>query len=371
MNTNAVITRIRNRLGPLGWGTLLVFFAYRLGDVAAVAAKVVLGRWLPDEDFGAIEPIFSVLAVMCVPITILFQASVKSISRLQEKAQTDEMTGLLRDLIKITCVGSVVSVATLFLFRRLILLGLHLPDELWIVTLIAGLFALAWWNPLMMAVLQGKQRYHMVGMFVGFGPFLVLALTIMFVGMMNMGLTGSLLARVVGSACWVGIVMALMSSSFRGRRGDYRAELIVLRGTLLPMSVFILFQTILMHCDRLFVRQYMISDSGGYGAIVTLGQIPLWLISPMIFVLFPLVSAGHVGGRDIRYLLRQAMIFGLVIGGTCILVLFFSSCLLFRLWKQSFVPYAGYVWIYTLVMVLHALTEVIARVELARNRYAF
>ena len=42
---------------------------------------------------------------------------------------------------------------------------------------------------------------------------------------------------------------------------------------------------------------------------------------------------------------------------------------LFRLWNPVFAPYAKYVWLYGLSMGVHALIDVVCRVEMARHRY--
>jgi hypothetical protein len=42
-----------------------------------------------------------------------------------------------------------------------------------------------------------------------------------------------------------------------------------------------------------------------------------------------------------------------------------------RLWNIEFIPYARFVWLYTLVMGINGLIQIIASVEMARHRYSF
>ena len=100
-----------------------------------------------------------------------------------------------------------------------------------------------------------------------------------------------MLAKILGPLASYAVLFLLLAKMFRGKRSSYRDEFKLMLAMLVPMSCYMVSYTVLWHFDRLFVRNFMLEDSGGYGAIITLGQIPMWLMGAVSFVLFPLASA--------------------------------------------------------------------------------
>jgi len=145
-----------------------------------------------------------------------------------------------------------------------------------------------------------------------------------------------------------------------------------MREMYLPMAAYVLATTALARFDVLFVRHYLLDESAGYGAVVTLGQIPLWMVSPVIFVIFPLASAEHAAGRAVLRSYRQALLLGSAVGLLCTAGLALVAEPLFHYWNEAaFAGYGHYVWVYAVMMLLHCLIQIVASVEMARHRYRF
>jgi O-antigen/teichoic acid export membrane protein len=364
---------VKRYLGPLAWGSLVVFLICRCCDIATMLCRFFLGHRLSTLDFGAIDPVLSVLGVLGIPTAVVFQIAVKSISRLQAMGKEAECRGLLRDLAKISTIGSIITIAVVLLLRDYILVRLHL-DSAFYIYIIAALILVSWWNPMYMSVLQGGRNYRLLLVSGVLSSFLLLFITLAFVGTMDMGLRGALLARVGASAVTIVIVFAMLAGRFRGERAAYGEELAMMKRMVLPMTVYIVSTTALSSFDRLFVRNYLLADSGGYGAIVTLGSIPTYLIGAILFVIFPLAAAEHAKGNDIARFHRNALLTGLGITlcSAAGLLLFAGPFIpLIRLWNAAFVPYARYLWIYAIVMGFQGTIQTIASVEMARHRYGF
>ncbi|MDA1280861.1 MAG: hypothetical protein O3B95_12645, partial [Chloroflexi bacterium] len=111
------------------------------------------------------------------------------------------------------------------------------------------------------------------------------------------------------------------------------------------------------------------SHSGGYGAVLALGRIPIWLIGPVIFVVYPHASAEHARGGELKGLYRDAVGISLVIMTVCVAGFYVGAKPILTLWKPEFASYAHLVWPYALAMGADAIIQVIINVELARHRY--
>jgi len=181
----SVLEKIRTRLGPLRWHALLLSCIWRVGDLANLVCRAVLGRKLDLPEFGGIEPVLSTLAFFSIPIVAIYRIGAKSISRLLESQRHEQCTALVVDLAKISAVGSVISVAVLFILREYILERLHLKGDVY-VYVFACMFVLAWWSPLASSVIQGSRRFALTSISTIGSPLLVLALTLVFVGGLSM-----------------------------------------------------------------------------------------------------------------------------------------------------------------------------------------
>ncbi|MEI6219300.1 MAG: hypothetical protein WCP86_10395, partial [bacterium] len=142
-----------------------------------------------------------------------------------------------------------------------------------------------------------------------------------------------------------------------------------IKRTMLPAMLMITSTTLLLYFDRLFVRNFLPGDSGGLGAIITLGQIPMWFLLPLVTILLPLVSAEHAAGADASRWLTQAVAIGAVVTVGCAALFGIVATPLFHYWKPSFVPYADLVWPYAIAMGLHAVILMVVNVEFARHEY--
>jgi|GEM_PF-5123539 len=359
----------------IGRNSLLIFLALRIGDLATLAVKVYLGRpgTTARVDFGAIDPFYSVLTILAIPVAILCQVAVKTISRLDALHAEGKRISFVRDLLTIAAAGSLLSCLAVWFSRKYILVRLHLENyqgAAWIVlVMIALLFFQSWWTPVLNAIIQGRQKYKFIAFLSAASPALVAFLTVLFVGGFGAALFGVFSARFAAVFVIALAMLVAAAPAARGARESYSDELKPLLVSILPMAVFIVCSTLLMHFDRLFVRNFRQEVSDGYAAILTLGQIPLWIIGPMTIVLLPLASAEHAKGRSVSQLLRQALLIAAPI--TLLTVAFFAIAAepLMRAWNPKYAPFAGLVWIYALAMGLEGLIQLIANIEIARHEH--
>lgn len=365
------LQKIKARLGPLGWGGALVFVSSRLGDIANLCYKFLLGRRLSADEFGAFDPIFSFLAILAIPVTILFQTGMKSLSRLEALGKPEQIRSLIGLLGRIAAIGSLLSLALVFLLRDFLLSRLHLETG-WILALIAGLSFLAWWDPLYGTILQGVRHYRLLVFNAIFNPTVLIGVGAILILGLTLGLRGALLARIAASVLSGLVIFYALRHIWVGpRRRLEEDEWALMRNLLLPMALFTISSTLLFHFDRLLVRNFLTAESGGYAVIVTLGSIPGYFIGSVVFVLFPLASAEHARGQAIRTLHRQALLAGGLVGAGAVLGLAVLSPGIVRIWNAAYLPYAGQVWLYAAAIGLQGLILISATIEMARHRYAF
>ena len=84
---------------------MVVFVIVRCGDLANMVYKIILGLPRYDVDFGAVDPVFSVMAFLIIPAMIVFQVGVKSISRLRAQGEDEKCRALVLNLVRIAAVA--------------------------------------------------------------------------------------------------------------------------------------------------------------------------------------------------------------------------------------------------------------------------
>lgn len=358
-----------NRLGPLGKYGLIIFIATRMGDVIMMLYRLVLGKALSPADFGAIDPILKVVGILGIPIGIAAAVAVKMISRLGAGGTDPRQTAFVRDMMKVALIGAVVMFLTIVGLRDYILERLHITSATFI-WLIAGLAMTELLVSFGMSIIQGGQRFKTLALLGPITPFLMLTATVGLVWWAGFGLAGAVGARIAAGVVALCVLAVLLRHYLKGPRASYRSELGVARDTAISLGVYALGLRMLQDFDCLFVRNYWQEHSGGYGALITFGQIPVWLVGSLIMVLFPMVSAEHAAGRDVRKLLKQALGFGAGMTVLCAAGFWVIAEPLFKWWNPAFVPYAKYLWLFAIAFGFHGIIAIIANYEIARQRYS-
>ncbi len=361
---------IRLRMGVLAWGAVVVFVIQRGTDVGNLVSKLFLGRVLLSEDFGAVEPVLITISMLALPASIIFATAVKSISRLKSQGLHAQCRALIHDLQCVAVVGSILSMVVVICLKNFIMTRLHIDSPM-LIWMIAILFLLSWWAPLILALIRAEHRYRLLCFNNIAGPCLVVVSTIVLVGVMKLGLEGAIAARTLSGGVIVVVLMFVIRAANRGDREPYTEERAAMFRMIVPMSILIGVEALAVNFDRLFVRNFMIADSGGISAVYMLGQIPRMIIMPIIFVIFPIAAAAHASGRKLGSMLHRSVMAGVAITAICCLGLSVVATPLLRLWQPEFAPYGRLVWIYALMAGLQALNGIVAQIEMARHQYGF
>jgi O-antigen/teichoic acid export membrane protein len=363
-----LIQQIREKLGPLAWASVVVFAITRCGDIVFLLTKLYLGRYLSPDDFGAIDPLNSAVLVMCLPVSILFTATAKSISRLNALEKIEQRRSLMRDMIFVAILGSLVTGVLVYIFRGFVLSRLSLRSAAY-AAVIVPMFAVAWWRPMCNAIIRGTQRYWLLILPMAISPIIILLLSVFFIGYLGWGLWGALMGQLSGWALWIIAFIWCIRPEFRTRRVRYAEEKKVIRESIVPIAILLTTTTLLGNFDKLFIRNFITSESGGYGAVVTLGSVPALIIGAVVFVVFPLAAAEHATGQGFKRFLLQALAMGFCVTATCAIGFWLFGYQIMELWRHEFAAFSRYLWLYALAMGLHGMVMTFSHVEVARHEH--
>lgn len=366
--------RLRDRLGPLWWYTMLGFIVNRLGDVINIFIGLYLvPRLLPGEDLGALLPLMAVGAIFSTPLALLLIPVGKFLSVFAAKGETGKIRALLADSLWISLLFAVVMTAWIFWQGDALMLRLHVTDPrlLWPV---AGFAVLVCIEPIVSGALRALQQFKPMLWAGLFSPYVRLAgmLTLL----LPLGALGYLLTQLTTSVFGVlfGLCVLYLTLRKLGPRVSYwphGREMILFALPLVALSLVSRFQ---LPIETMVIRHRLPAvDSAGYYYAVMLGAIPGYVTGAMLPFLWPILSDRFERGQRTEGLLLQSMLFNLVVGACFVGLFALIMPWFFRLpgpWHE-YGAYAGFVWQAALIGTLKTAQTFYTAHEMACRRFIY
>ena len=340
--------------------------------IAAIAGGALtwgvhfLNKVINPAEYSAFGVLLMVVACLpAMPLQMVFaQQSALALATGRER----QLAGMIRLAWLWTFIAWGLGAAVVFVFRKQIVAGWHLPNELGLWVTLA-LLPVQLWAPMFGGVFQGRQDFFWMGWstIIGGGArllgavLLVMALSLGAAGMMAGALIGITLAAFI--AIWrTRDLWCLRAEPFDGK--------LVLRQVLPLMFGFGACQ-FMFTSDTMFATSYFDGEQmKPYVVAGTLSRALLWLVMPMASVMFPKLIQSRAKSE-------KNNLFNLVVLGTAVL----SVCGALGLWMVGplvvrFVAHAGDVagtmalipW-YAGAMVPLAMANVLVNDLLARSRF--
>lgn len=366
--------RLRDRLGPLWWYTLLGFSVNRMGDAVNVFIGLYLvPRLLPGEDLGALLPLMTIGAVFSTPLALLLLPVGKFLSVFAARAQPGKVRALLEDALVLAGLYAVIMTAALLWQGDALLVRLHVADAriLWPV---AGFAILVCIEPIVSAALRALQQFKpMLGAGL-IAPYVRLAG--MLVLLVPLGALGYLLAQFATQSFGVLFGLAVLYRFLRkaGPRVSYRPHAREMLAFALPLVALTLVGRIQGPIETMVIRHRLPTvDSAGYYYAFMLGNIPGYFTGAMLPFLWPILSDRFERGQQTEGLLIQSMLFNLVLGTVFVALFALVMPWFFALpgpWRP-YGAYAGFVWQAALIGTLKTAQTFYTSHEMACRRFTY
>ena len=340
--------------------------------IAAIAGGAMawgvhfLNKVINPAEYSAFGVLLMVVA--CLPTMPLQMVFVQQAAQALATGRERQLASLIRLTWLWTFGVWALGAAVVFVFRKKIVAGWHLPNELGLwVTLLLLLASL--WAPMFGGLLQGRQDFFWMGWSSILGGAARLIGAVFFVMALSLGAAGMLTGALIGVgltaliAVWRTRDLWLLPTERFDGRGVVRQVLPLLFGFGACQFMFT--------SDTMFATAYFDGEQmKPYVVAGTLSRALLWLVMPMASVMFPKLVQSRAKSE-------KNNLFGLVVLGTAVL----SVCGALGLWVVGpwvvrFVAHAGDVaatmvlipW-YAAAMVPLAMANVMVNDLLARSRF--
>jgi len=326
---------------------------------------LLMGRMLGPVDYGILASLISLLYLLSIPMGTLNLVIVKFVSKLKGQKKLGEVVVLFKIITQKALLYGLVALLLFLISTPFFASFLHLDSTF--PLFIVGIFAL-------MTVITMVNRATLQGL-LRFGYFsasniLEMALKVGFaVLLVSLGLkvNGALFALIIGGIA--GYFFTLFSLRFlpqpKGKEKGFRSQ--EMFAFAIPVFFSTLSFTSLYTTDIILVRHFLVAQEAGfYAALATLGKIIFFASSPIVMVMFPMISEKHANGKKyINFLSLSLGLVFLVCLGVSGVYFLFPELMVNILYGSQYLSASPSLWLFAVFLSLYSFSYLLTNFYLS------
>ncbi len=332
--------------------SFVVFIGSFLVSILNYLFKTFSGRLLGPIDYGVISFLVSIVMFFTVFSVSIDNVVTKFISEAIAKKEEGKINFIYRTLTKYAIyMGAIVAIIVLLMSNKI---GLWFKIDPAYVKYLSAIFLFIFANNVAKGVLRGKQEFPK---FVGLNILEALSKLILLFAFFYLGLkVNSAVFGLVGSSAILFMATVVILRKYR-QKNDNKIELKTLykyfSNTFLALGFFSVLAFIDIPLAKYFLSEI---DAGYYAALSDMGKIIFYAITPIILVMFPIISEYHTKGKKHFFLLAQTVGLILLLGTPALIIYYyFPSQIVNLLYGEKFLvvsPYLAKIGLAMLILVL-------------------
>jgi len=338
-------------------GSAILFIGSSLASFGNYLFHLILGRMLGPGDYGILSSLISLTYWFGIPVGALGIVIVRYVSTLRGKKEFGVISSFYLKLNKELAVGGLAGFLFLLLVSPWLVSFLHfessLPLFLIIVSSLVGVY-----STVNTAFLQGFLRFGLISILGVVNTLLklLIAILLVFWGWRVLGATSAILITSLTSYLLTFFFVLPLFKKPEEKEGIIEAWKITKYA--IPVFFSTLAFTSLYTTDVVLVRHFLpAQEAGFYAALATLGKIIFFASSPIISVMFPMVSEHYASGK--KYINLLSLSFGLVIlvcAGISLIYLLFPKLMIKILFGSQYLPASSYLSLFAMFLSLYTLS---------------
>ena len=329
--------------------SLLVFLSVRFGD----AVQALIDLWIVPQnvsraDLGAILPVVSGVNVLALPLAIVVVPFSRWLAIYVSQREFGKVKSLLRTVLAGTVAAVLLMGVFVWLFVPKLLTALHVSESGFTVTLLLTgmMVALA---PVLDASLQGLKKFETVACvgFLSAGVRLLVSITLI-----PLRTFGGYLLGIAAACC---VKMAVTAVGLRrelrasvSSRPFLKADGRELLRYALPLAISLTIWHLVMGWQATVVRLNLLeAESAAYFFINRFADVGQWAGLSLLFLAFPTIVTANAFEQNL--ILKRTLALTLLAGAAVAAGygLFLAPVMRFVARWRDYVPYAGFIALYT------------------------
>jgi len=349
-------------------GSFVVFLGQNFGNLGQFLYNLSIARILGPSLYGDFGAILSVSALFSAPLSVLSLMATKNASSFFGKGESGKIAWYTREIIRkgllISFFGFIVFLLTLPWLSKFLQIQSVLP----LVVLIGSVF-LAVPLTIYRSVLRGILLFNEVSINSGIETYIKLLVTLLFI-FVGWGLFGTALAIPISSITVLVLILIPFKKAFGQISMKKSVSDRVSKGFFPIMAITFCF-TSFYTSDIILVRHFFDSTTAGqYVVLSTVGKIILFLIGPVVSVMFPLVTVRREKGEAYLIPLLGTLVISLLAASVITLVYFlFPGFIISFFFGQKYLSIVPYLGIYAIFTSIYTLNNVLMNFFLSISDY--
>jgi len=353
----------------------IIFIGTMVGSFFSYLLNMLAGRLLGPEKYGEFTALIAMLMILSVASVAIMTVTMKYSSELVAKGNFLALNRLYKQFSKYTAIFAIVLIAISLIFVKPISVFFSINDILPICITILNFF-FVFLIVVNRGVLQGGQKFFDVTASTTLEMLLKLLLGIMLIKI-GFGVSGAMLGMVLAVVIAYFLSILPLKKLLR-TKDDNKSESFIfnkkeISAFALPVLISTTLLMVALNLDIILVKHYFNSETAGlYAAVSNTAKIILYATSPIVTVMFAMVSAKKITGEK-HYKLFFYSVLLTVIGALIILSIYvaFPSKVVRVLYGEEFISLYPLLSKVGLFILLYSLVNIMANYYLAIKNYTF
>lgn len=348
----------------------LMFGAFMIGSVFNYLFQIVMGRMLGPGQYGLLNGLMALLAVLGVPMGTLVMVVSRKAAEYKAKKNYGGARALFEQVNKKVLAAGGIGLALFLAASFLIKDYLNAPS--FVPVALLGLAAFASLpGPINTAMLQGLQNYKWLGLSMALGgpARLLFSALLVAAGLGVSGAVGGLI--VTGLFAWALTYFPL--KGLMAAPAQVAADKHLTFARLMPVFIANLAFAVMTQADMMLVNRYFQAHQAGvYASAAILGRAVMYIPGAIVLAMFPMVSEAKALNKSGSHLLVKSLLATSVFsGGGALLFYFFPAWTIGTFFGASYVEAAPLLKYFGLAMLPMAFLLVFMNYFVAREKNVF
>ncbi len=302
--------------------SLIIFTLSMVTSGLSTVFQIIMGRMLPEADFGTLNALLAFSTIATVPCAIMLFGSAKYTAEYSAKNQPGHSKYVSVVLLRFALLLGVVSFAVLVVFRQGFASIMNIDDASTIVAIGTMILSTGIYSVLV-GILQGQKRFtaYSVVPMLSIGFRLIISVGLLVAGLGLAAIVHSLFLSIVIPVLFSLFILRGYLSQKTEKPADFRP------GTVLSFfgATFFayLFVNFFLNSDILLVKAFdeTTAYAGMYSAGMQISKAIIYIAGAIAAVVFPMTAERAASGTDTRPLLAKALLLSggiALVGAVCI-----------------------------------------------------
>ena len=344
----------------------IMFLAAFISSFLNYLFQLYMGRQLGPVDYGILGSLFSLFYIISAPVTTITTVVTNYVAGYWAKKDLGSVHSLFMQLLKYLSILGFSVFLSFTLFSGVIRDYLHIPSTVPIILI--GI--VAWFSfiePLFRGVLNGFQRFTLLGLSMNFGAFTKFLFGVLLVSI-GFGVNGAVTSLILSSVFVILFIFFPIRHIFQYKRKP--VDLADISKYSVPVLFLVIVVTLIMNVDVILVKHYFHPIHAGYFAAASvLAKLIFFSSSTLVQVIFPKVTDLDKKGINPGPILKSTLLY---IAGISVVILtpyFIIPQFVVNLLYGSEYQISQYIGLYGFAIALFSMSNIVVMYNIALRRF--